>query len=154
MTGPSPATLRAVERVRLGATLTEAARAEGVHISSVWRAAKRRDVPMRKRGRPARDPAAVERAVARVLRGESVSAAARAEGTPHSTVAERVKAAIAAGAVVQRDVRSVDAVAVVDDTVARLRAMDAAGPRCATPWCPRRPVGDRCRACAAREVAA
>lgn len=152
--GPSPATLRAVDRVRLGATLTEAAAAEGVHISSIRHAAKRLDVPMRKRGRPARDHAATERAVARVLCGESASAAARSEGVRRTTVAARVKAALAAGAVVQRDVRSVDAVAVVDDIVARLRAMDAAGPRCATPWCPRRPVGDRCRVCAAREVAA
>ena len=42
------------------------------------------------------------------------------------------------------------AVRTIDALVARLREMDAARPRCATTWCPRRPCGRYCTTCAKR----
>lgn len=45
------------------------------------------------------------------------------------------------------------AVRTIDALVARLREMDAEHPRCATPSCPRRPVGSYCPVCVRRSPA-
>lgn len=124
-----PAMARAVERVRSGETAQAAARAEGVDNSRLGRVCKRLGVPMRGRGKPLRDPAALARAVKRVLAGESAHVAAAAEGATRSTVEEHVKR-IRKGrpTPVKRarpKRRRVDAVAIVDAAVARLREVAA-----------------------------
>lgn len=120
-----PAMARTVERVRSGETAQAAARAEGVDNSRLGRVCKRLGVPMRGRGKPLRDPAAVERAVNLVLRGKSVNGAACATGASRWTVQDRVNRARAAGVEVQPEARRVDAVAIVDAAVARLREVAA-----------------------------
>lgn len=69
--------------------------------------------------------AAVERAVNLVLRGKSVNGAACATGASRWTVQDRVNRARAAGVEVQPEARRVDAVAIVDAAVARLREVAA-----------------------------
>lgn len=124
-----PAMAHTVERVRSGETAQAAARAEGVDNSRLGRVCKRLGVPMRGRGKPLRDPAALARAVKRVLAGESAHVAAAAEGATRSTVEEHVKRIRKGRPTPVKRARPrrrrEDAVAIVDAAVARLREVAA-----------------------------